>query len=176
MQGQIHQSDCNTGYRAMHQKQNLVHNVFTSQQIFKVASFSIKIISEYRQKIFEIFNGIWPLSLSRSSILGKLLKEQFLGFSVKLKNRQDPCEYFSLKLTCDTHQLCKFCTMYIVQLHISSITKRTKYFSFNKTKNRYKLLSAENLKKLSQNAENSCKIPVKIFLYLFPLGLKLERL
>ena len=47
-------------------------------------------------------------------------------------------------------------------------TKRTKYFSFDKTENRYKLLSAENLRKLSQNPET--------LLCLLPLGLKLDSL
>ena len=41
--------------------------------------------------------------------------------------------------------------------------------------NRFKSLSAEDLKELSDNAENSWKIPIKAFLCLFPLGLKFER-
>ena len=45
----------------MHQKLKLIHYAFTSRYVFKVASFSVKIVSEHRQKIFEISNGIWPL-------------------------------------------------------------------------------------------------------------------
>ena len=37
------------------------------------------------------------------------------------------------------------------------------------------MLFAEDLKELSDNAENSCKMPVTTSLYLFPLGLKFER-
>ena len=45
----------------MHQKLKLIHDVFTSRSIFKVASFSIKTVREHQQKIFKIFDSIWPL-------------------------------------------------------------------------------------------------------------------
>ena len=62
-----------------------------------------------------------------------------------------------------------------VQVLISLIKKQTKYFLFSNIENWYKLLLAEDLKKLSENSENYLKIPTKIFLCLFSLGLKFER-
>ena len=59
------------------------------------------------------------------------------------------------KRTCDTVQV------------FPSITKRITYFSFEKIENRFKLFSTEDLKKLSDNAENFWKIPIKHFCVCF---------
>ena len=64
----------------------------------------------------------------------------------------------------------------IVQVLISSVTKRIKNFSIEKTEKRFKSLSAEDLKQVSDNAENSWLLLLtKKFSCLFLLGLKFER-
>ena len=102
-------------------------------------------------------------NLLTSSMSGKIFKVQILGFSVILKNR--------CKMLVNISDLWHTST---VQVLISSITKRTKWSSFEKMNYRFKLLSAEYFKQKSDNAENSGKIPTKIFLCLLPLGLKFE--